>query len=113
MPRRCFATSSGRKNGWRELAAALAARGLAVIATGGPAEAERQYLDDVWSGTPVTRLDGQLDLAAARGIAVERARLYRPGYLGDASCGRVRLPDRRALRADRSATLGSVAGGRS
>jgi heptosyltransferase-3 len=50
------------KNGWRELAAALAARGLSVIATGGPAEAERRYLDDVWSDCPtrVRRLDGQL-----------------------------------------------------
>lgn len=50
------------KNGWRELAAALAARGLAVIATGGPAEGERRYLDDVWNDCPtlVRRLDGQL-----------------------------------------------------
>ena len=37
-------------NGWRELAAALAARGLSVIATGGPAETERRYLDEVWDG---------------------------------------------------------------
>ncbi|HEX5213147.1 MAG TPA: glycosyltransferase family 9 protein, partial [Pseudolabrys sp.] len=34
--------------GWRDVAAALAARGLRVIATGGPAEAERRYLDMVW-----------------------------------------------------------------
>ncbi len=31
------------------LAAALAARGLTVVATGGPAEAERRYLDEVWT----------------------------------------------------------------
>lgn len=50
------------KDGWRALAAALGARGLAVVATGGPAEAERRYLDDVWNDcpTPVRRLDGQL-----------------------------------------------------
>ena len=49
-------------NGWRELAAALAARGLSVIATGGPAQSERDYLDEVWngSGAPVRRMDGQL-----------------------------------------------------
>ncbi len=41
------------KTGWRELAAALAARGLSVIATGGPAESERRYLDDVWTGASV------------------------------------------------------------
>jgi len=50
------------RDGWRALAAALGARGLAVVATGGPAEAERRYLDDVWNdcATPVRRLDGQL-----------------------------------------------------
>ena len=31
------------------------------MTTGGPAEAERDYLDDVWSGVSVRRLDGQLD----------------------------------------------------
>jgi heptosyltransferase-3 len=45
-------------DGWRSLAAGLSARGLAVIATGGPAEAG--YLDGVWGGTDVTRLDGVL-----------------------------------------------------
>ena len=29
--------------------------------TGGSAEAERRYLDDVWNGAPVTRRDGQLE----------------------------------------------------
>ncbi|MBI2713819.1 MAG: glycosyltransferase family 9 protein [Rhizobiales bacterium] len=63
------------KQGWRELAAALAARGLAVIATGGPAESERRYLDDVWTGAPVRRLDGQLDWPQLAGL-LAKARIY-------------------------------------
>jgi heptosyltransferase-3 len=55
-------------DGWRALARTLAARGLAVIATGGPAETERHYLDALWTGDPaVHRRDGVLgwpDLAA-------------------------------------------------
>jgi heptosyltransferase-3 len=44
--------------GWRGLAAALAARGLAVVATSGPGEEERRYLDQVWeSASNVQRLD--------------------------------------------------------
>lgn len=47
--------------GWRALAQELAARGLAVVATGGPSEADRRYLDDIWTGLPaVRRLDGAL-----------------------------------------------------
>jgi heptosyltransferase-3 len=58
--------------GWRDLAAGLAARGLAVVATGGPGEAERRYLDGVWSGADVQRCDGVLswpELAALIGAA--------------------------------------------
>lgn len=54
--------------GWRALARRLGERGLAVVATGGPAAAERAYLDEVFAGLPeVRRLDGALswpDLAA-------------------------------------------------
>ena len=48
--------------GWRELAQALTQRGLKVVATGAPDQAERDYLDRVWNirNTPVTRLDGKL-----------------------------------------------------
>jgi heptosyltransferase III len=46
--------------GWRALASALAARGLDVVATGGPSAAERVYLDAVWDGAPVQRFDGRL-----------------------------------------------------
>jgi heptosyltransferase III len=44
--------------GWQVLAAALDARGLAVLATSGPGDEERHYLDQVWAGQPeVRRLD--------------------------------------------------------
>jgi heptosyltransferase-3 len=61
-------------DGWRQLAAALARRGLELIATGGPAPEERRYLDEVWAGTdaPIRRLDGRLSwpqLAALIGDA--------------------------------------------
>ena len=46
--------------GWRAVASHLAAQGLAVVATGGPGEAERRYLDDVWKDTDVLRLDGKM-----------------------------------------------------
>ncbi len=45
--------------GAKSLAAGLSARGLAVVATGGPDD--RPYLDEVWSGQPeVRRVDGAL-----------------------------------------------------
>ncbi len=75
MPRRCSVTSAGRIIGWRELAGALAARGLTVIATGGPAEGERRYLDAVWNGATVERLDGRLDWPQLGGLLAE-ARVY-------------------------------------
>jgi heptosyltransferase-3 len=56
------------EQGWRALAAALVQRGLMVIATGGPAEAERRYLDAVWTGAPVRRLDGRLDWPQLAGL---------------------------------------------
>jgi heptosyltransferase III len=40
-------------DGWQVLAAGLDARGLAVIATGGPDD--RHYLDEVWAGQPEVR----------------------------------------------------------
>jgi heptosyltransferase-3 len=48
--------------GWRALAEALTQRGLTVIATGGPGQAEKDYLDRLWSPVrpPVERMDGQL-----------------------------------------------------
>lgn len=61
--------------GWRELAAALVARGMTVVATGGPSPDERSYLDDVWNGLAVTRLDGKLDWAQLSGL-LAKARVY-------------------------------------
>jgi heptosyltransferase-3 len=61
--------------GWRDLAAALAAKKIAVVATGAPSAAERDYLDEVWDGLPVTRLDGQLDWPQLAGL-LSRARVY-------------------------------------
>jgi heptosyltransferase-3 len=47
--------------GWRTVAAKLLARGLKVVATGGPGAAERAFLDDVFGPLPgVVRRDGQL-----------------------------------------------------
>jgi heptosyltransferase-3 len=63
------------KSGWRGLATALAARGLSVVATGGPAADERRFLDDIWNGMPVTRLDGRLDWGQLAEI-LAKARVY-------------------------------------
>ncbi len=54
--------------GWRDIAASLRARGLTVIATGGPAADERAYLDDVWRGAEVTRFDGKLNWGQLSGL---------------------------------------------
>jgi heptosyltransferase III len=56
--------------GWRELAGELRGRGLATMVIG--AKADRAYLDDVWRGCDVTRLDGTLtwpELSALIGAA--------------------------------------------
>lgn len=54
--------------GWRDIAASLKARGVIVIATGGPAADERAYLDDIWRGCDVTRLDGKLNWGQLSGL---------------------------------------------
>ena len=47
------------REGWRQLVEGLTQRGLKVLVTGGPAPAERAYLDEVLRDAPaVTRLDG-------------------------------------------------------
>ncbi|NWG24066.1 MAG: glycosyltransferase family 9 protein [Pseudorhodoplanes sp.] len=55
-----FTYKQWHAQGWRALAQHLAGRGLAVVATGGPGERERLYLDTVWDGADVLRLDGRL-----------------------------------------------------
>lgn len=62
--------------GWRALAGALAERGLAVVATGGPSVADRRYLDDICAGVPaVRRLDGRLSFAELATL-IAGARVY-------------------------------------
>jgi heptosyltransferase-3 len=63
-------------DGWYALAAGLRERGLKIIATGGPAAAERGYLDDVWRNLPdVVRLDGQLSWPELAAL-LKQARLF-------------------------------------
>ncbi len=61
-------------DGWRQLAAALRARGLGTVVTG--AASDRAYLDEIWQsgdhGSDVVRLDGKLEwpqLSAVIGAA--------------------------------------------
>jgi lipopolysaccharide heptosyltransferase III len=61
--------------GWRALAAELTKRGLQVVATGGPASDERAYLDEVWAGATVTRVDGRLNWGELTGV-LARARVF-------------------------------------
>lgn len=61
--------------GWRAVATALVARGLTVIATGGPGAEERTYLDEVWRGCPVKRYDGNLTWPALSAL-LARARVF-------------------------------------
>lgn len=57
-----FRYKQWHREGWRAIAAHLARRGMTVVATGGPGEEERRYLDDIWQGidVPVRRVDGRL-----------------------------------------------------
>jgi heptosyltransferase-3 len=48
------------RSGWRALAAHLTAKGLRIVATGGPGPHERAYLDEVFAGIDVVRADGRL-----------------------------------------------------
>ncbi|MGE3144366.1 MAG: glycosyltransferase family 9 protein [Pseudorhodoplanes sp.] len=61
--------------GWRALAAHLRARNLSVVATGGPGEAERRYLDSLWDGIEVHRLDGKLTWPEISAL-LQAARLF-------------------------------------
>jgi heptosyltransferase-3 len=63
------------REGWRSLAEALAAHGLTVVATGGPSAGERGYLDAVWDGAAVCRVDGRLTWPQLAGL-LTNARLY-------------------------------------
>jgi heptosyltransferase-3 len=56
-----FRYKQWHREGWRTLAAHLSGKGLAVLASGGPAEEERRFLDVIWQDMPfVQRIDGRL-----------------------------------------------------
>jgi heptosyltransferase-3 len=59
--------------GWRTLAAALGERGLGTAVTG--AGGDRTYLDEVWHGSDVMRLDGKLSWPELSAL-IGGARLY-------------------------------------
>ena len=61
--------------GWRALAEHLSASGLTVLATGGPADSERRYLDEIWNGAKVTRLDGKVSWPQLTGL-LAKARVF-------------------------------------
>jgi heptosyltransferase-3 len=64
------------RDGWRALAAGLRDRGLAILATGGPAPAERAFLDDIWGEAgAVTRVDGAVSWPELTALLAQ-ARLY-------------------------------------
>jgi heptosyltransferase III len=63
-------------DGWRAVAASLLARGLKVVATGGPGAEERAFLDHIWGPLPaVVRKDGQLSWPRLAGL-LTGARLF-------------------------------------
>lgn len=63
-------------DGWRAVAQALIDRGLTVIASGGPDERERQFLDLLWSAVPdVVRFDGRLKWGELATL-LARARIF-------------------------------------
>ena len=61
--------------GWRSLADSLTTRRLNLVATGGPSLTERAYLDEIWHGMPVLRLDGRLSWGALA-VVLSNASLY-------------------------------------
>ena len=61
--------------GWRAVASYFDVQGLAVVVTGGPGEAERLYLDEIWKGTDVHRLDGKLSWPELT-AALSKARVF-------------------------------------
>jgi heptosyltransferase III len=60
-------------DGWRKLAVALRERGLGTVVTGAPSD--RAYLDEIWRGSDVVRLDGKLEWPELSGV-IGAARAY-------------------------------------
>ena len=55
-----FRYKQWHRDGWRQLAEHLRGKGLRVVATGGPGAAEQVYLDGIWEGLDVMRVDGAM-----------------------------------------------------
>ena len=70
-----YAYRRWHRQGWQDLARMLSARGLSIVATGGPGADERAYLDSIWNeaGPPVLRLDGRLDFIANAALLAKAA----------------------------------------
>jgi heptosyltransferase-3 len=62
-------------DGWRAVARHLSEKGLRIVATGGPAAQERAYLDSVFEGLDVLRLDGKLSWPEL-GLLLAESRVY-------------------------------------
>jgi heptosyltransferase-3 len=67
-------------DGWRALAAGLAERNLAVVATGGPSPDDRRYFDEVWTDggrdmPQVQRFDGAFTWPELAGV-IGAAQVY-------------------------------------
>ncbi len=101
-----FAYKAWTPNGWRAIAESLTKRGLAVVAIGGPGEAERRYLDDVWRGALEYH---QLEWPQTMNLLARAASLYRPRHVDDTSRGGGGMPDRGLVRTHGPARLGALA----
>lgn len=64
-----------REDGWRALARLLSSKGLQLVATGGPSSEERAYLDRVWDGIDILRLDGRVNWGELAAL-IQGARLF-------------------------------------
>ncbi|MFZ5689774.1 MAG: glycosyltransferase family 9 protein [Pseudomonadota bacterium] len=64
-----------REDGWRALAGLLTGKGLQLVATGGPSSVERAYLDRVWDGLDILRLDGRVSWSELTAL-IRGARLF-------------------------------------
>ena len=112
--RRCSATSDGRDEGWRELAAALSRRGLQVrgdrrAGTGRARLSRRRACE----APTCARLDGQLTWHETRRADRRSAQVFvGPDTSVTHLAAATRRADRGAVRPDRSAPVGAVAGRR-
>ena len=68
-----FRYKQWRREGWQRLADHLAGKGLRIVATGGPAAAERAYLDDIWNplDMEIIRADGALTWPELASLAAD------------------------------------------